>query len=373
MLKLVPSNAPRWAPCPGSVGMEAPFPRSPTHPVTEEGKALHWACERVLRSWLPVNDFPPLDLHTFLGQICPENGIVITEEMIWAGGVYLETVWERVWQNPELLQVEKQLSADRWISGYNGRTDAMWRSPDSTWLSVYDLKFGYTPTATVGNWQLLSYALGAVTEQTQTVEMVIVQPRGVSASRPVKRWQLPIAEFWQWAQQLIDAAVEARGPSPRTAAGGHCYKCKAAADCPTLRVAAAGAMDTGSAGVDVALTEPELAHEIELLDRAKALVRARLDACEALGVARIQAGRLVPGYSHEQGLSNRSWTLPAPQMIAMGELWGLDLAEHKPLSPNQAEGRGMPRDVIDRFTKRVPTAAKLVRVDRNEAREIFQR
>ena len=352
--------------------MEAPFPRSPSHPVTEEGKALHWACARVLASWLPINTFEPLDLLSYLGQVCPENGIVITEEMVWAGGVYLETVWARVWQNPELLGVEKQLSADQWIPGYSGRTDSMWRSADSTWLSVWDLKFGYTPAPAVGNWQLLSYALGAVTPETETVELVIVHPRGVSASRPVKRWQLTIAEFWQYAQQLIDAAVEARGPSPRTVAGGHCHYCKAAAHCPTLQAAGMGAMDTGSAGVSVALTEPELAHEIGLLDRAKVLVRARLDALEALAVARIQAGRPVPGYENRRGLANRSWTLPAPHMLAMGELWGLDLAEHKPLSPNQAEGRGMPRSVIDLFTERAETAAKLVRTDRAAAREIFQ-
>lgn len=352
--------------------MEAPFPRSPTHPVTEEGKALHWACERVLRSWLPVNTLEPIDLHTFLGQACPENGIVITEEMVWAGGVYLETVWERVWQNPELLQVEKQLSADRWIPGYSGRTDSMWRSPDGAWLSVWDLKFAYTPTAAVGNWQLLSYALGAVTERTQTVELVIVQPRGVSASRPVKTWRLPIAEFWPLAQQLIDAAVEARGLSPRTVAGSHCHWCRAAAHCPTLQAAGMGALDVGSAGVSVELTEPEIAHEIEMLDRAEDLVRARLDALEALGSARIQGGRPIPGFENRRGLSNRSWTLPPAQMLAMGELWGVDLDEPRALSPNKAEGRGMPRSIIDLFTKRVPTAAKLVRVDRNVAREIFQ-
>ena len=353
--------------------MEAPFPRGPTHPVTEEGKALHWACERVLASWLPVNTLEPLTIGQFLNQPCPENGVIITEEMAWAGGVYLETIWDRVWHHPELLQIEKQLSMHNWIPEMNGRTDTMWRSPHGTRLVIWDLKFGYMPKVAFKNWQLISYALGAVTEQTETVELVLVQPRGVSASRPVKTWQMPIAEFWTYAQVLIESATEARGVNPRTAAGGHCYKCRAAADCATLRASGMLAITTGLAGVDVRASEAEIAHELELLDRAKDLVRARLDAMEALAIARIQGGKPIPGYGYGKGLANRSWTASDPQIVAMGAMWGVDVEQRKPCTPNQAEGRGLPRNIIDQFTERAELGARLTRTDRNAAREIFQK
>ena len=133
-----------------------------------------------------------------------------------------------------------------------------------------------------------------------------------------------------------------------------------------------GAIDTGAAGVDVEMNEAQLAHEIELLDRAKDLVRARLDALEALAIARIQAGAPVPGYAFRKSKGNRSWTLPPDQIVAMATLFDVDIEERRPVSPNQAEGRGMPRAAIDRFTERRELGAKLARVSPNTAREIFQ-
>ncbi len=373
MLKLIPSNAPRFVPCPGSVGMEAPFLRSPAHPVTAEGIALHWACERVLMSWLPVNNFEPLSLSQFRGNVCPENGVIISDEMVWAGGVYLQKIWNRAHVYPEGLQIEKQLSAHHYIEKFSGRTDALWKSQDGKWLSIYDLKFGYGIKHAFENWQLISYALAALDERTEMVELVLVQPRGASAAQPVKVWPLTIEKFWTYGRTLIDSALEARGPNPRTVAGAHCRYCKAATQCGTQRAAGMNALDTGLAGVDVELSEPELAHEIELLDRAKDLVRARLDALEALAIARIQAGKPVPGYSYRKTQGNRSWTLPPAQIVAVGNLFEVDVEERKPLSPNQAEGRGLPRQMIDFYTERKELAAKLTRVDRNAAREVFQK
>jgi hypothetical protein len=352
--------------------MEVSFPRSPSHPVTEEGKALHWGVERVIRSWSIANDIDPISMGSLLGAVFPENGIVITDEMVWAGGVYIESIKGRARMHPESLQVEKQLSAHRWIPGYYGRSDSIWRSADLSWLTVWDLKFGYTPVAGIGNWQNLSYGLGAVTAETKTVELIVCQPRGVSASKPIKTWVLPIEEFWNWVTVLVAAAEEARGPTPRTVAGPHCRYCKARGNCDTLAAAGSGAMDTGAAGLSPDLTDQALSHEIELLDRAADAVEARRDALEGIAIARSKAGRVLPGFSYEQGLSNRSWTLPKAQTLAMGQLCGVDLSDSKPVSPNQAQGRGVPRGIIDRFTERQPTRARLVRTDRNAARKAIQ-
>ena len=371
MLKLIPSNAPRFVPCPGSVSLEAPFPRSPAHPVTAEGIALHWAVETVLRSWIDGSP-ETLDLKNFLNCACPENGVIVTEEMIWAGGIYTASIWARCWPYPAGLCVEAPVDLAQWVPGMRGRADVIWRSEDRSKLCVLDLKFGYGPKAAFENWQMLSYVLGAIDDHTQEIEIVIVQPRGTSASDPVKTWTLTVDEFWVYARTLVDAAVEARSPAPRTVAGSHCRYCKAAAHCTTLRAAGMNAFDIGSAAIGAELSETEIAHELELLDRGKELVRARLDALEALAIARIQTGHPVPGFAHKKSLGNRTWTMPARQVIEMGGMFDVDIEERKPLSPNQAEGRGLPREVIDKFTTRYELAAKLTRVDRNTAREIFR-
>jgi len=56
--------------------LEARYTPGPTHPTTEEGTALHWGCERVLRSWL---QHKAIELRSLIGEKCPENGVFITE------------------------------------------------------------------------------------------------------------------------------------------------------------------------------------------------------------------------------------------------------------------------------------------------------
>ena len=309
----------------------------------------------------------------FRNQKCPENGVIVDDEMVWAGGVYLEAVWARAWEHLPGLEVEAKVSLEQYIPGMRGRTDTLWRSADRTRLAVFDLKFGYGQKTGFENWQLISYALGAVDEYTRELELIVVQPRGASAGRPVKPWPLSIETFWGYARRLVDAANEARGNNPRTFAGGHCRYCKAGAGCPTLAAASDHAMDAGLAQVNVEQTEFELAHEIEQLDRATDLVRARLDALEALAIARIQSGKPVPGYAHKKSLGNRSWTLSPRSIVELGGMFGVDVeTERKPLTPNKAEGRGLPREVIDKFTQRFEIAAKLTRINRNAAREVFR-
>ncbi len=375
MLKVIPSGMARVVQCPASVGMEAPFPHSPAHPVTEEGKALHWATERVGMSWLPCNNLSTLSMSQFRGQQYPGNGVVITDEMVWAGGVYLGDIWLRAHSHLAGLLFEKQVSVQAHIEGLNGRTDALWRSADGKWLTIWDLKFGYVAKRAFENWQLLTYALGSIDHQTETVEIVVVQPRGTSVSRPVKRWVLPIAEFLVYAQRIVGAVTEARGPQPRITAGAECRYCRAGAICETLAAAGMGALEMGLQPLDVEVTNPEIAHEIELLDRATSIVRARLDALEALAISRIQAGQPVPGYGFRRGLGNRKWTQTDATIITtMREMFGIDIeAERKALSPAQSEGRGLATEVTEIFTERPTLAAKLVRDDPTEAREIFQK
>ncbi len=375
LLKLIPSGAPRWALCPGSAGLEAPYPFGPTHPTTIEGRALHWVAERVLMSWLPINNFPAESMVDYLGKQCESKGAlghVITDEMVWAGNVYLQEIWNTASTYPEGLQVETQVSAWSYIKGFAGRSDAVWISEDGTQLVVYDLKFGHKAKKAFENWQLISYALAALGTRTRYITLVLVQPRGRNVTRPVMRWSMTIEQFWVYAQRLIDAAAEARGPNPRTIAGPHCLHCKAAARCGTNDDAAMNAYDFGLAAVGPELTEAEIAHQIYLLDRASDIVKARLNAMESLAVARITEGNVVPGYEQKKGLKNRDWTVPPEQAIEIGRMYGVDIEDSKPATPKQAEGRGLPREVIDLFTFRAETAPKLVRKDRAKAREIFQ-
>jgi Protein of unknown function (DUF2800) len=364
-----PSGAPRWVPCPGAPQAEAPFPHGPTHPTTIEGRIVHWVSNRIIRSWRPGNE--PLDVGTFLNANTPHG--VVTSELLYCARVFLNAVWERAHVYPAGLYSEKQVSAWRFVDEppLAGPCDAQWRSEDGTWVTVWDGKFGFIPKHAFENWQLISYGLGSIGERTQTVELVVVQPRGSSAARPVKTWILSVAELLAYGQKLVASADLVFSPNPPRFAGPHCYKCRAAGVCETLRASSWAGYHLALDAINVEIGEDELAYELEMMRQASDAIKARLDALQSLGTARIQAGHPVPGYAIETGLSNREWTMTPEQVIGFGRLHGVDLAETKPTSPNQAEGRGVPRHVIDLFTTRRETAPKLVRKRPNEAREVF--
>ncbi|MEE9393722.1 MAG: DUF2800 domain-containing protein [Planctomycetota bacterium] len=374
MLKLNPSGANRWVPCPGSVQMEAPFPRSETHPITEEGKAIHWAAEQVLISWSPRNDFPAIELRNLLGAKCPENGLIITDEFVEHATTYLEAVWRYVHTDLHAMLWEHKLSAFQWVQELSGRADLTWQSPDVTYAVVADGKFGYRPVSAFENWQLVIYGMGMLRPETQTIDLVIVQPRGRAIGNPVKVWRLDREQLLAYADRVVEAAALARGPNPPLRAGGHCYKCKAAAHCPALQAAGFAAMDASATATTVEIDERQIAWELQLLRRAKEQLTAREDALEGLAIARIRAGSPVPGYAERRSLSNRSWTHGSPEeTIAFGLLSGVDLATPaKPVTPQQAEVRGVPREMIDLFTERREGAAKLVCIDPDEARKVFR-
>lgn len=384
LLKLRPSDANRWVGCPGSAAMQAAKPRddSPKHPVTEEGIALHWAVDRILGSWRSDPDSRIRHPHALvasrrelsrrLGDTCPENGVVIDEEMIYGGALYLETCWSII--NRDLggtFGVEEQISAHQWIPGSAGRADFTWWDSARSHLVIVDFKYGYKPVAAIGNQQLLNYALGKWVDTVQTVELIVVQPRGPSASHPVKTWPLNAVEFSQNCQVMIDAAAETRGPDPRLLPGAGCYYCRAAESCEALRAASGGVVDQAFGATNVDLTNPELGHELELLERAESLLKSRLIALRGLGVARIKAGDVVPGFEMATSQGNREWT-SVVNLRGLGRLNGCDLMDTRPCSPNQAEARGVPRATIDHFTMRSQRGTTLKAVRRNEARDIFK-
>ena len=370
---LRPSGAGRWVKCPASAALQNKFkdPATERHPVTLEGIAAHWVAERVMNSWLPCNDLEHVEPRYFLGKAEPETGLLIDADMIHGVNVYVRAVWERAHGNLASLEIEKQLTTHPRIEKNSGRCDALWSSPDGSRLTLWDFKFGYKPVRAFENWQAINYALAAITSKTETIEIVIVQPRGSSASDPVKTWELSPVDFAPYANRLTEAAAEARTKSPGIKAGDHCYKCRAAHACQTLRAEADTAYEIGASPIPAEPSNAELAHALEQNDRAKSMLSARQDALEGLAISRITEGEAIPGYEQKRGRSNRRWTNGAG-IVNTGKLFDVDLTIKKPVSPNEAEARGLPRQVVDMFTERVATAAKLVRSSRNESREIFR-
>lgn len=367
-----PSRAHRWVPCPGSHALElqAPPDTSPPDPVQLEGKAGHWVAERCAGSW--AGHVPFVKPSEFLGQTHPETGTLIDEDLIYAVEVYLAALRERFELHPDGLRIEEQISCRPTLAN-GGRADATWVSQDAAWLTVFDAKLGYAPVSAVGNWQLINYAIGKISPLTQTIEMVIVQPRGASAAEPVKTWQVEREEFVSvWVPQIQRSFDEATGPEAcRTQAGPQCNHCLAAPACQTLRAASMRAIDSSREAIALEPTNEELAHEIHLLRTAETALDARKLALEGLAAARISSGNRIAGFEVSGKLSNRFWK--GCEVELLGHLCGVDLMARKPVSPRQAEALGAPKALVDRFTTRAMGAPKLREVKPGEARNVFRK
>lgn len=360
-MKLNPSQAQRWVPCPGSAYMESLYPRTTTHPVTEEGKAIHWACEGVLFSWSTKNDITPKTLVSYIGQTCPENGLIITEDFVAAGNVYLACVWERAQQYPDGLAIEKQASAYHAGLELAGRIDARWINETKTWLTVWDAKFGYKPVTAFENWQLLIYGIAEAYPTIETVELVVVQPRGLSVRQPVKRWMIdrPTLARYQAIIAQSKAEAELREGAP-TRPGSHCRNCQAAHSCPALEEASWHAHDTAGISVPQDLTPKEIAYRLDEFERAQEMLRARRDALEALATRHIQHGTIVPGFKLHVSLGDRQWR-QEQDAVGLGLLSDVEMYERKMISPKQAEVRGIPPQAVEALTVRYERPPKLTR------------
>jgi len=372
VIEIRPSGAGRWVPCPGSPKMESRFPKTPKHETTQEGTAIHWACERVLMSWLPWNAQPALDLETFLGIKCPENDVILTDDMLWGGGLYLETVWAVARQDLTGLMVEQQVPSHEWMPGCNGRADTAWKLTGGTHLEVLDFKWGRGAVPARQNWQLIIYARGLLGPNTQTVRLTVAQPR-VSIEPDTVTYTraelLNLSETVRLSHQQASTL-----DAPPTRAGKHCRYCRAAGSCGTLGAAGLESMEHAGYGVDVNMSEARIAFELEAMERGFELIQARRDGLAALAESRILASKVIPGYGRKTSLSNRFWTKDAAALRVMAKLlYGIEIGETKLCTPNKATGRGLPKDFVAANTDRRELAAKLVRTDPDAARRAFNR
>lgn len=368
MLKKLPSNAPRWVPCPGSVSAEARFPRPPQHPDAAEGDAAHWANAQVLKSWHPSTR--PMLLADYRGATAP-NGRIITAEIIESGQLYLDTIWERAHEHPAGITAECWVDAGHLIPGLAGPADCKWESPDHRYITIYEYKNGVKPVAAYQNYQLLSYALGIAHPRILQLELVVVQPRQRGGPGPVRRWFINTEKLHGYGLYMQGRAKLVDSPSPPTHAGPWCRHCRAAGECDTLDAASAGAMDAAGDALGTELTNRQVAFQLAQMDSAKEMVRARLDALEALAVTRIKGGGSVPGFAYEGRLGNRRWRRHPNAIYAFGALFGIDLRESKPCTPLEATRRGIGEDTVNTLTERPENPPKLIRADPITAMEVF--
>ena len=371
---LAPSSAARWVRCAMSPTLEAAYPETEASPASLEGTAAHWVVQMLLQG-------TPVAIDTQA-----PNGVAVTDEMLEAAILVQEDIVTTLGENwRQVLVIEKRVQIKRVHESAN------WGTPDYyAWtvlgdgrrkLIVWDFKYGHGIVEAFENWQLIDYVAGILGEaevnglqdQNTNVDMRVIQPRAFHRDGPVRSWLTVAADLRGHINRLSMAADDAMSVTPT--ASPHpvaCENCRGRHACEALQRAAYFAADYGQQGSAVDLTPHALGLELRALTRAHALLEARMSGLQAQATSTIAAGKLVPFWNLESKPGNLKWTKPTAEILALGQMMGLDLA--KPvdvITPAQAKKAGLPDALCNTYAIRPTGSPKLIFDDGSKTRLTF--
>lgn len=359
---LAPSSAYRWIMCNGSVQLEALYPDDEETEAAAEGTAAHWAGSEDL-----------LGRPRCVGDVAP-NGVVLTDEMLEGAEMWIADV-RSIGAPDSELQVEQRVYMPRIHEQAYGTPDTWLYMPSTGTVYVWDFKFGHGVVEHYENWQLLAYLCGILdllgidgrNDQHLWCELRVVQPRAYHREGRVRSWRVLASDLRGYFNRLHAAAHAAMLSTAKTQSGPHCLHCRAAATCPTLRKAVTHAIDWVGASSPEELDTTSAAHELELLEQASTLVKARLQARETDVENRIKRGQSVPGWCMEMTTGRHTWKDgEADTVLMLGDLLDMDLRKPAaPVTPKQAlkiaRDKGVDASVIYEYSHTPRTGLKLAR------------
>lgn len=353
------SSARRWMRCPGSIRLQQSYPQADTeHQRT--GTAAHWHKEEYQQGVLYD-----------VGQTAP-NGVEITDEMIAGSELahdYIDSIRRN--RNTAELHTERTVMASIIHSQCGGTPDDVIVAPFE--LHVFDYKFGHRVVDPFENWQLILAAIAYGFKAETQVHLHIIQPRGFSREGAIRTWSTTGSQLTPYIQKLRDGAAAAMAPDAVLQPSEECGHCLARHACPALQDTAANIMDLTRVAVPFNLTDAQMGTELKYLDAAQKRLDARLSGLQAEVESRLRAGRAVPHWELAPTVPRVEWTVPTEQVIAMGQLMGVDL--RKPgqvVTPTQAKKIIDPA-TVDALSARPQGTMKLSPVNSAFARKVFQK
>lgn len=381
--RFAPSSMSRTVACSGWVKMSEGIEEIETEDA-RQGEAVHWVGESMLNS-LKTSEVR-VTSHDWIGQTSP-NGVVITEDMYDAAYTYYIDVAKLVNETGTLqsMYAETTLAMPEIHQDCWGTPDCFVWDEKTLTLYVWDLKYGHRSVVAYENWQLLAYALGALhiftngdplTDRSNIkIKLNVVQPRCFDGQGPYRRWETDSHQLRAYVNNMNDACI-AVDHNPICTVGPHCRDCPGAFRCSALLNASAGSIDLSYQPTKREMTNEGLVYELGLLEIALDALKNRQSALEADAEQRLRQGTRIPGLIMTDTFGREGYKLPDDQIIAMGELMGMDF--RKPataITPNQArqlmKKNNVDPAVINDYTIKSKTGSKLTREDETRAQHIF--
>lgn len=368
---LAPSSAGIWGPggCPAYPRMAQAYPEQEDTPAAIEGEAAHYYLTEAIQGRAPIP--------TVIGTLAP-NGHPITEEMVEGAVAMLTDMRELIGRPGVRWAVEQRVDMPSINPANWGRADFIAVDDREGVIYVWDYKFGHGYVDVFENWQLIDYAMGAHAHfgcdwNKYAVDTRIYQPRSFHADGPVKRHRYAWADFVPLVDKLRQAADVAMQPDAPMSTGGHCSYCPARHACPALRKVGGLAVDMSMQGVPHDLDPADAGRALRTIRTARERLEDLETGLEAQILAAIRAGNTSTGWETYQGYGREKWTVPAAEVVALGQLFGKDVA--KPLdviTPAQARKLGIDEAVISPYTEKPKGEIKLRPLDSKSIRKAFQ-
>jgi hypothetical protein len=334
------------------------------------GKCAHVVAANLLRGVAvhagePVAGFP---------------GQVVTDEMLECALMYLRDVQEHSKGQP--IYVEQTLQAQGRLApvGTVKPDTFCWVSADE--LVVWELKTGRRFISAFSNWQMIVYAgvildqwgVNGLRDQQIKVKIRVIQPRNFDREGHCREWTVMACDLRPFLNILGNAVDEATGPSPVARTGiSQCRKCSGRGKCSTYQRHAYMDASLSGDGAPFALPGPALGLELRTLQDARDILDARITGLEVEAAAAIERGENVRGFTTERSSGKKVWTVPDSDVATLGALFGAEVMRSKPITPTQAIDAGVPADVVDQYSNRFSSGAKLIRIENSQARKAFGR
>jgi len=352
--------------------MNRAYPQ-PDTPESLEGNAAHWVFAEMLEGHIVVE-----------GQIAP-NGIVVTEEMIEGGELVVETVNARM--PVELFgkpHVEQPVAIGRINSQCWGTPDIFAFSINPMVLEVIDYKFGHRFVDEYENDQGVAYVAGIIDliaqkmdqgygliDQAIKVNFTVIQPRCFYKGSSVRTWSFVGSDIRGHINALSMAAEVSLASNPTATTNLECANCPGRHACPALQLAAYADAEFAVKSSPVELPPAAASLELKMLERSLERLQSRVEGMREAVAVYIRQGHSVPWHRAEQGFGRQQWTLPADQVIAMGQLMGADLSKPGVKTPKQALKSGVDEAVIKAYTHTPLGQLKLISDNPADARRVF--
>ena len=367
---LPPSGAAAWRRCALWVAMNQAYPQDDT-PETKEGHAAHWVFAEKLAG-REVSE----------GATAP-NGVVVTDEMLEGADLVVDTVRARIPAGVPLY-VEQPVAIARIHPQCWGTPDIWAFVAQAGVLEVIDYKFGHRFVDEYENDQGVAYTAGILDHLAETlgkapglldqaikVNFTVVQPRCFYKGAPVRTWSVMASDLRAHINQLANAAGVALAPNPPAVTNPECTDCPGRHACPALQQAAYRDAEFAVKSSPVELPPAAASLELRMLERSLERLQARVDGMREAVATYIRQGHSVPFHRAQQGYGRQQWTMPPEQVIAMGQLMGVDLSKPGVKTPTQAKKAGVDEAVIKAYSTTPLGQIKLVPDNPADARRVF--